>query len=335
VTEDTYVVPSGVKSLVLKVSKTNDALIQNDDPSNMISIATASSTGGAIYQIGDLNVLTKNGLFVGYEGEPIVLQNRMGYTYIGNADDRYMEGSTARAAEGLAVYGDYMFRFYINGLAKSFDISSGHPVLISSFQLGSHALNSNHCNCAQFANSVAYGNTFPYVYIANCVYPICYVEQITTSSSSLIQTITVNSSFSFVWCNVCAGDDGYLYSVGINCQANVNGTMKVIKHQLPSPSQGNVTLNDADAVDSFELPYDGSVHGLQGMEVRNGKIFLPMNGTANASNGIIRVIDIESRSIQTDIPISFHPYECEDVSVYGDIMYIGYFNSNSIYKLMF
>lgn len=333
VTEDTYIVPPNVKSIVIKVSRGDNGDITGDDPDSMINTAIYTSPQGIVEQVYNLS---REGNYVDYEGEKITLiKNNMLYRAFGNADDRYTEGRTTRAAEGMAVFGNYLFRFYINGLAKCFDISSGYPVLISSFQLGSHALNDNHCNCAQFANSVVSGNAFPYVYIANCVYPICYVEQITTSSSSLIQTITVNSSFSFVWCNVCAGDDGYLYSVGINCQANVNGTMKVIKHQLPSPSQGNVTLSDADAVDSFEIPYDGSVHGLQGMEVRNGKIFLPMNGTGNASNGIIRVIDIVSKSIQTDIPISFHPYECEDVSVYKNTMYIGYFGSTALYKLIF
>ena len=74
----------------------------------------------------------------------------------------FMHDGTFRRAQGMAISGNIMYRFFTTGMCKTYDITNlGKPVEIATFQLGSYGDN-NHANSGQFYTDKN-GETYVYI----------------------------------------------------------------------------------------------------------------------------------------------------------------------------
>jgi hypothetical protein len=151
-----------------------------------------------------------------------------------------------RRAQGMAISDSVLYRFYTTGMCKTFDIRDlERPAEIATFKLGSYN-DSNHANSAQFYTDNE-GRKLLYL---SGMGGKCYVESITPTSSSLVQTITldkINYLQNSVRVNMICGDDGYMWLFGIDNK----GDMLVFARA----NRPDITLKEAKITQSDILDY--------------------------------------------------------------------------------
>ena len=149
-----------------------------------------------------------------------------------------------RGGQGMAIHDRIMYRLYDTGLCQTLDLSDlAYPKKIASFELGSHA-SSNHANCAQTRIDE---NGDVLLYVSGQKDGRTYVERMTTSSATLIQTITLSPMELFdqtISLNAVCGDDGYLWYFGAG-----GDKLLFAKARLPLLSEGDVTIGEDDILD--------------------------------------------------------------------------------------
>ena len=244
------------------------------------------------------------------------------YVRYPNQDSPYLSG------QGCAIYGNNLFRFHQNGLCDVFDISDVDNVtMVSQFELGSY-YESNHANTGSFGTIIDADTNMPYLYVSGGYNKKCYVEKVTTTGSTLVQTITL--SHAGMGCNFFAGDDGYLWCVVI-VDSSTQYTFKYYKFIMPAINDGDVTLTADDAVDSWtDGPYDISYYyTIQGGKVINGRLFICF-GVDAASNHII-VWNTDTKEQVNNIPLSGISSELEDFDVHNGNMIIVCNGDNQAY----
>ena len=204
------------------------------------------------------------------------------------------------SAQGVMVKDRVMFRLYDSGLCQTFDLSDiTCPQKIASFELGSHIF-SNHANCAQ---GYMDENGEFLMYVSGLHHGKTYVERISTTGSTLVQTITLSKTELFdnyISLNSVCSDNGELWFFG-------SGGNKLFfaKARRPLLAEGDVTLGDDDFIDSwFEEGYNYDEDVWQGGKVYNGFLFM-LFGTRNSKRHLAiyntriheRIVDIDFTNI--------------------------------------
>lgn len=212
--------------------------------------------------------------------------------------------------EGVAVNGTTMYRVYDKGVCQTFDISDiENPKPIATFELGSY-VPSNHANCSQFFQDE---DGTVYLYVSG-LRGKCFVERITETSSSLVQTISLNEMDLFQGSkrlNMICGDDGFLWLFGSD---NKGECLLFAKARRPETGEGDVTLKMGDILDYWsdsEYVYNESVW--QGGKMYEGNLFFVF-GTA-VSRRHIAVYNIYTHELSMDIDLNEYvheePEDCE------------------------
>ena len=213
------------------------------------------------------------------------------------------------AGQGVAVRDKVMYRLYDSGLCQTYDISDlGDPVKIASFGLGSrHSL--NHSNCAQFCVNDD-GDTL--LYVSGLKGGKTFVERITTTGSTLVQTITLSKIAVLnqtVTLNAVCSDDGYIWYFG-------SGGNKLLfaKFRKPLLSEGDIVLEEDDILDFWSE--DGYVYKndvWQGGKKYGNLLFFLFGVKGSDAHLVVydtrtheRILDIDLSSV-----VQNEPEDCE------------------------
>lgn len=194
---------------------------------------------------------------------------------------------------------------------------------------------SYHMNNVNMGSKYEQNDTYPLLWISQC-YGVhkCAVVRLNNDLSgyTLIQEIKYTGTEHFSGSNAYdwAIDElnGFIYAIG----NSPNGSrIEVVKFALPQISGSDVIFTDSDVLDSFALTDAPSVY--QGSRVIGGRIFMPFGfGTVNEP-AIICVIDTNSKSIATRVPLS-SVGEVEACTPYKDGLIINNNSNNPIYRYL-
>ena len=214
-----------------------------------------------------------------------------------------------KSAQGMAVYGNTMYRLYNTGICQLFDISDRYnPKPLNIFALGSFG-SRNHSNCAQFAPTSNFD--VPLLYVSG-LYGKCYVEELSNNSSKLIQIITFNEKLIFnesTHYNLICGDDSFLWLMG-----GSNTTLYFAKLIRPDVNIGDVNLSVKDVIDFWSISgYSYSASVWQGGKVYNGKLYFVFGTTSSRRH--IAIYDTKTHELIEDIDLNDYikeePEDCE------------------------
>lgn len=225
---------------------------------------------------------------------------------LGNGVENNYQGYTG---QGVAVRDKVMYRLYNHGLCQTYDVSDlANPSKIASFELGSHQA-SNHSNCAQF---YADENGDALLYVSGLKGGKTYVERVTPSGSTLIQTITLSKTAVLnqtVALNAVCGDDGNLWYFG-------SGGNKLLfaKARRPLISEGDVILGENDILDYWiedGFVYDDDVW--QGGKVYGNLLFFLFGATGSKAHLAVYDTRAHERILDIDLSDVIHkePEDCE------------------------
>ena len=220
-------------------------------------------------------------------------------------------GTMASSMQGMAIYGNIAVRMANNSVSSThyvYRVSDSGFSQIASFTLSG----TGHSNSLQFAPILLTGQTLPYLYVSDTTTK-CYVLSFDSSyQATIVQTITITGNN----CQVLIGDDGHIWT----SLPGSDNHRKFCKYRRVAVSEGDVTLTDADLLDSWETleAYPSSGYTAQGWKVKFGRIWFSY-GAAGGSHKGISVYDTAShRHLATLEFTSFSNTEWEDIDFYND-----------------
>ena len=205
----------------------------------------------------------------------------------------FSETRNRKTIQEIAVYNGHIFEFGNEVVS----IDGANPIAISC----------GHGNNAMFGKTL-HGD-FPYLYCGSWNYNDCkvYVNEVTTSSATLVRTITFENMTGHL--NMCVDEtNGFIYILLNKSEATSVGDIDFIKASLSDGSIiSRTTLPDA-------MPF------MQGMEFHNGLIYA-LNGDANRNaNNHLTIFDTSGNIIQKSEPIPTG--EVEGISFDNGKLYI-------------
>ena len=247
------------------------------------------------------------------------------------------EGATL-SSQGCDIYNNYLVRLYDKGYCQIFDVSNNYNMFeLAKFPLGSYSETvKNHCNSASFAPSKREGEEFPLLYVSTLLKNICRVEQLTLNGSVTVQSISFSSYFDKHTLNVIAGDDGYLWAIGIGRTGDAStpvDSLRFCKFNMPNPNDGDIILSEHDIIDQWiEDGYNYEESVSQGCCVNDGKIYFVF-GT-ESSNRQIKVYDTTSHELTNQINLNnVIIEEPEDCTIYEGALWVAINNGLGVYRL--
>lgn len=217
-----------------------------------------------------------------------------------------------RAGQGMAVRDGIMYRLYNTGLCQTYDITNlAKPKKIASFELGSH-VNSNHANSAQ---SCLDENGEVLLYVSGLNGGKTFVERITPTGSTLVQTITLSPMDILgknVSVNSICGNDGFIWLFGTRGKG-----LYFAKARKPLLEEGDVTLYEDDILDYWsESDYVYNDDVLQGGSAYNGYLFVLFGRSGGVGHLAIYDTRVHQRLLDIDLSkdIREEPEDCEVIS---------------------
>lgn len=245
-----------------------------------------------------------------------------------------------KSAQGFAISHDRAFLFNDGGLCRSFDLKKGQ--VITDFHISSASKN-NHVNAVSFGRESVNGNTLPVIYISENKKPYrCFVENITDSTSQIVQTIEIrrNDVDSIVHDWVVDVRQKRIYSIRSGAIVNKQTGLRrcrITAYRLPKLSEGkNVVLTENDAKGSFDVFFKNI---LQGASINKRNLYLPVGLHKSASKRqggerAVIVVDLKKKRISRTIDLTeVTEYEPEDMDFYRGkaLLYTG--QKGGIYKV--
>lgn len=225
------------------------------------------------------------------------------------------------AYQGMDIWGEYIFSCQNQGIGTIYRLTGDSFEKVSQFDLASFD-RSNHANVTSFGvEKVDASDPFPVAYISHCHKrlindrkDLCFVERIMPDmqSSELVQTIfydDVNKDFGYALQWVVDRKNGFLYGYG-NTVNNTDPTNRhrVIKFRLPKLSEGAfVTLRPEDALENYTIE---EVSGFkfnpvgQGLDIRNGKLYMPTGVGDERRPSILYIWDLRKRKMTKVVDLS-------------------------------
>lgn len=226
---------------------------------------------------------------------------------------RTLSSTRATNKQGMAIYGNLMVTVAAdNGTHYIYSIGTGGALT----QLATFSVALGHANAAQFDTTVASGQTYPYLYIADTD-GHCYVLSIAQDYTvTKIQTITVERG------QVLIGDDGYIW-------ASLNGgnaNPRIFrKYRKVAVSEGDVTLTGEDILDSFntDKSYLSTEVTAQGWAVKFGKIWFCYGASGADKKRGVDVYDTATHRREAELDFSsYSTLEYEDIDFWDNAMLI-------------
>ena len=287
------------------------------------------------------------------------------FRYIGfGLDYKVTVDDNVLYSQGMAIYGNYMFRLYQCGYCQLYDITDYYDIkFVAGFKLGSYSVNpENHANTCQFAPTIREGQQFPLLYVGTkghtYVEQIRYDEEHDSWSSECIQDIIFGSEAVETVNNAAVrqdgkdnvnntslyggiiGDDGFLYTVTVD---DINDVLHLCVFNTPPLTESSYIIGNENQDDfvkhgiMLDYVYSESVN--QGSSVYNNQWFT-YYGTLESKSQII-VFDLAQSLSDAIMPIkavinlnSLYG-EPEDGDVQNNNLIITYNNFKAIVELKF
>lgn len=227
-------------------------------------------------------------------------------------DSVAVEGST----QGFAIHGRYGFSLHDGGQCVVVDMKRRR--FVASFVLVG---NTGHCNNASFgAERYDRRSQFPLLYVSECRGGrVCYVNDVTTEGSRLVQTIRYEGEECdgpMDWCVDAPNRMIYIY-------CTIGGKRMFKRFRLPrladSDAHGEVRLRTEDALGSIPV---GDVTIPQGSLIDGRYIYLP-DGVPSRARRLHVVDAVAARSVAT-IDISAIEYEPEGLASRRGWIYLSF-----------
>jgi hypothetical protein len=236
------------------------------------------------------------------------------------------------SAQGASIRKQTLFRLYDTGICQTFDITDiENPSLISTFKLASFQ-ETNHSNGCQF--SFREGNELDstLLYVTGSL-GRCFVEKISDTSSTLIQTITIDEEEILqqnVRLNIVCGDDGFLWAFGRDVK---KCELWFAKFPKPNLSLSTVQLCYDDIIDFWSEPnyiFEKSVS--QSGKIYNGRLYYVFGTETTDRHLMIYNTDTHKKIMDYDLNEDIKE-EPEDLEIIGESMFI-FINRESGYYLI-
>lgn len=222
-----------------------------------------------------------------------------------NVENRYL-GNTG---QGVAIRDRIMFRLYNKGYCQTYDISDlANPKKISTFELGSY-IGSNHANCGQ---TYMDENGDVLLYVSGLRGGKTYVERITATGSTLVQTITLSPLDILgktTTLNCVCSEDGHLWFFG-----GSSDRLYFAKMRRPLLSEGDVTLGMDDILDFWsEGNYVYNDDVWQGGKVYGNFLFFLFGANGATAHLVVYDHRFHKRILDIDLSddVRNEPEDCE------------------------
>lgn len=240
-------------------------------------------------------------------------------------DSVAIEGTT----QGFAMHGRYAFSLHDGGMCVVIDLRRGR--FVGAFRLEGNA---GHCNNASFgAERYDRRSRFPLLYVSECRGGrACYVYDVTTKGSRLVQTIRYDGdecTGPMDWCVDAPNRMIYIY-----CTI---GKIRMFKRfRLPlsadSDARGEVHLRPEDCLGSIPV---GDVAIPQGSMIRGRLLYLP-DGVPSRDRRLHMVDIVTARSVGI-VDLNSIEYEPEGLAAKGRRLYMSFHTTgeprhNRIYR---
>ena len=236
-----------------------------------------------------------------------------------------------KTAQGMAIFNDTAFLMNDGGTCRMLNLKTGKVTKVIKLKC---SIFNPHINTACLRNTI--GGDNPYIYISETRNQYrCFVEQILSNSSVLVQTIsfksTGNGNNTPVLNWVVDSPNNCIFGIkrnNIKCKSG-EFLNTIYKFRLPKISEGNnVEFSDADVLDKFSLYFGKS---LQGCKIRDSLLlvvsgFQEMAQQKKAAKRQIFVIDLKKKCILKTIDLTYVTVnEPEDIDFYQDriLLYCG------------
>lgn len=265
-----------------------------------------------------------------YSGEKIVIkQNMLAYK-------KYMQVDASifgrQPIQGCAQYNDLLF-VTCNTMSTIAIFNLLAKTLIGTISFS--PISTYHCNSMNFGvEKYANDDEFPLLYISmeniaeHKMIAMRILRDSDSYSGEIKQTITYpvpSESIQYFPNGSLDNENGFLFVKGYtqnNYIAGNGNTIRVRKWLMPKLSDGDVTLNTADALQTFEVP---ALNCTQGEVVVNGKLIGCYGANWAGDKSIhIAMIDPNQERMITDIIMNTVGYnqEPEALFVWNDELYI-------------
>jgi hypothetical protein len=238
--------------------------------------------------------------------------------------------------QGGTAYGKYLWAFhnYFESW-EVYDLETEQLVQFKILKKDPH----KHCGCVSFGTEFYDENDeFPLLYIGEENEYLCYVYRITgeegTWDLQLVQTITLPSAseeFCYYPTVKIDNEQGRIILYGLGNYPWTQQADNKIRYKtlpLPTLAQGDVTLTEADVIDSFELPQQTET--AQCPYIHNGCAIHPLGMYFNAR---VIITDLTAKRIKSSFYTGLN-LEPEGAWLYNGELYIHH-AKGEIYKFNF
>lgn len=227
-------------------------------------------------------------------------------------------------AQGFDIHNGYIFQFIAGDKMNVYNVETASAVATDVF------IESDHGDSASFSNDFySASDEFPLIYVTADTNPAkIYINQVTTSSSVLIRTLSFSIAQAGYYAAVAVDfDNQILYMVGYTEQAYLSdngGSNKVLisKWDLSSlTDNGNGTFTPA-YISSTTRDF---IYCMQGQQYHDGLIWIASGYTNHA--GYIYAVDPSDGNIAHTVNLNTS-YEVEGLAWVGNDMIVNYQGKN-------
>ena len=237
--------------------------------------------------------------------------------------------------QGFDIWNGVMFQCQDAGYCKTYDLATGAQ--LGSFALGSQ-YSHNHCGNANFGTQYPTGNTeYPALYVSgDLTTKACYVENVTETSSELIQTIYFDIDPSYTGGQVILDRERNVLLYQQRQQPGIRDSLnyfKVYEFPVPKLSDGaEIRYDNDDVLKAYDL-YFTTLY--QGATLQNGLLLQTHGPCANAFNSSVGVMafNVEKGVPERHIDLTSLKYEePQGITVYDNRLIMS-FADGSYYQI--
>lgn len=231
---------------------------------------------------------------------------------------------------GMDVYNDILVMLFDGGGIVLWDLENNTK--IGEYTLASGGTG-NHANQAHFSTQM--GTAYPLLYVSECYGSHkCFVEDITDSSSTLVQTISfANDDADYTGAYDWVLDN---YNEKIMTYGETANGLMIKTFNVPSTGTSEVTLRDSDKIGQWVVTdVINETFTYQGATVIYGTLYLA--GFVSNTGNYIWAIDKNTHSLKGRVDISdvvTYAHEIEDLSLYSEKL-VASTHSKRVYSLDF
>lgn len=227
------------------------------------------------------------------------------------------ESFGGHAMQAFSIFDGVLYAGYDSGLCRTYDFSTGR--LIAEFPLGCN-VRTNHCGNLNFSG--------PLLYVSGDLSEkACYVERVTPTSSSTVQTIRfrLDNDNGGSQAVIDTGRGRIVYMQrrypAIGRQDN---EFLIYEFRLPDVSEGDVVLTDAEVLRMYRLEKYFPIY--QGASISGGRLYQSFGGPedwASSEGTGFAVFDLSDGSLVRTVRVPLHQ-EPQSVQLYAGRTYMNF-----------